>query len=72
VRPGKRTVGVAPRKESSEEITSIPLDKMKVCLELVRTERTKNDRYPDVLRAEYREFITLFKCNILGRIEGLG
>jgi hypothetical protein len=60
------------RKENIEEITSIFLDKMKFCPELVRTERTKINRYHDVLRVEYREFITPFKCNTLGRTERLG
>jgi hypothetical protein len=56
------------RRENIEEITSIFLDKMKFCPELVRTERMKIARYHDMLRAEYREFITPSKCNTLGEL----
>jgi hypothetical protein len=56
------------RRENIEEITSMFLDKMKFCPELVRTERMKINRYHDMLRAEYREFITPSKCNTLGEL----
>ncbi|KAK1432277.1 hypothetical protein QVD17_09172 [Tagetes erecta] len=56
------------RNETIDEITSIFFDKMKFCPDLVRTERMKINRYHDMLRTEFREFITASKCATLGEL----
>ncbi|XP_022032579.1 uncharacterized protein LOC110933677 [Helianthus annuus] len=56
------------KDESIDEITNTFLDKLKFCGEMVGTERMKIIRYHDMLKAEYREFITPSKCETLNEL----
>ncbi|KAK1422205.1 hypothetical protein QVD17_25165 [Tagetes erecta] len=51
--------------ESIDKITSVFFDKARFCPELVRTEKMKIQRYHNMLKSDYREFISPSKCATL-------
>ncbi|XP_021975089.1 uncharacterized protein LOC110870197 [Helianthus annuus] len=59
------------KNESINEISNTFMDKMKFCGDFVKTERMKINRFYGVLKAEFREFITLSKCETLDELINL-
>ncbi|XP_021986435.1 uncharacterized protein LOC110882814 [Helianthus annuus] len=56
------------KNEMINEITNTFLDKMKFCGYFVKTERMKINRYYGILKAEFRELMTPYKCETLDEL----
>ncbi|XP_021985640.1 uncharacterized protein LOC110881797 [Helianthus annuus] len=59
------------KNESINEISNTFMDKMKFCGDFVKSERMKINRFYEVLKAEFREFIIPSKCETLDELINL-